>query len=35
VNKLLGEFEDDGLLRIEHDSYFVPNLERLASKARR
>jgi CRP-like cAMP-binding protein len=35
VNKLLGEFEDDGLLRIERDSYFVPNLERLASKARR
>ena len=35
VNKLLGEFEDDGLLRLDHDSIFVPNLERLATKARR
>jgi len=35
VNKLLGEFEADGLLRIERDSIYVPNLERLARTARR
>jgi CRP-like cAMP-binding protein len=35
VNKLLGEFEADGLLRIERDSIFVPNLERLARTAHR
>ena len=35
VNKLLGEFEADGLLRLERDSIVVPNLERLAMAARR
>ena len=35
VNKLLGEFEADGLLRIERDSIFVPNLDRLARTAHR
>ena len=35
VNKLLGEFEADGLLRIERDSIVVPDLARLSSAARR
>jgi CRP/FNR family cyclic AMP-dependent transcriptional regulator len=35
VNKLLGEFEADGLLRIERDSILVPDLERLSGAARR
>ncbi len=35
VNKLLGEFEADGLLVMERDSIVVPNLERLARAARR
>lgn len=35
VNKLLGEFEAEGLLRLERDSIVVPNLERLAGAARR
>jgi len=35
VNKLLGEFEADGLLRMERDVIVVPNLERLARAARR
>lgn len=35
VNKLLGEFEADGLLRMERDSIVVPDLERLAMAARR
>ena len=35
VNKLLGEFEEDGLVRMERDSIFVPNLDRLARTARR
>jgi hypothetical protein len=35
VNKLLGEFEADGLVRIERDSIFVPNLDRLARTAHR
>jgi len=35
VNKLLGEFEADGLLLVERDSIVVPNLERLARAARR
>ena len=35
VNKLLGEFEADGLLRIERDSIVVPSLERLSRTARR
>jgi CRP-like cAMP-binding protein len=35
VNKLLGEFEADGLLRIERDSIVVPDMERLARTARR
>ena len=35
VNKLLGEFEADGLLRMERDSIVVPDLARLAETARR
>lgn len=35
VNKLLGEFEADGLLQMEKDSILVPNLDRLARAARR
>jgi CRP-like cAMP-binding protein len=35
VNKLLGEFEAGGLLRIERDSILVPDLERLSEAARR
>jgi CRP-like cAMP-binding protein len=35
VNKLLGEFEMDGLLRIERDSIVVPDLARLSGTARR
>jgi CRP-like cAMP-binding protein len=35
VNKLLGEFEADGLLRMERDSIVVPSLERLSRAARR
>jgi CRP-like cAMP-binding protein len=35
VNKLLGEFEADGLLRMERDSIVVPDLTRLARTARR
>jgi CRP-like cAMP-binding protein len=35
VNKLLGEFEAGGLLRIERDNIVVPSLERLATVARR
>ncbi len=35
VNKLLGEFEADGLLVMERDSIVVPNLDRLARAARR
>jgi CRP/FNR family cyclic AMP-dependent transcriptional regulator len=35
VNKLLGEFEADGLLLIERDSILVPNLDRLLGAARR
>jgi CRP-like cAMP-binding protein len=35
VNKLLGEFEADGLLLIERDSIVVPNLDRLSRTARR
>jgi CRP/FNR family transcriptional regulator, cyclic AMP receptor protein len=35
VNKLLGEFEAGGLLRIERDSIVVPSLERLSRTARR
>jgi CRP/FNR family transcriptional regulator, cyclic AMP receptor protein len=35
VNKLLGEFEADGLLRIERDSIVLPDMERLARTARR
>jgi CRP/FNR family cyclic AMP-dependent transcriptional regulator len=35
VNKLLGEFEADGLLRIERDSIVVPDMDRLARTARR
>jgi CRP-like cAMP-binding protein len=35
VNKLLGEFEAEGLLKIERDSIVVPNLVRLSSAAHR
>ena len=35
VNKLLGEFEADGLLKMERDVIVVPNLDRLARAARR
>jgi len=35
VNKLLGEFEADGLLKMERDVIVVPNLDRLARVARR
>ena len=35
VNKILGEFEADGLLRMERDVIVVPNLDRLARAARR
>jgi CRP-like cAMP-binding protein len=35
VNKLLGEFEADGLLQMERDSIIVPNLDRLVRAARR
>jgi hypothetical protein len=35
VNKLLGEFEADGLLSIERDSIVVPDLDRLLGAARR
>jgi CRP-like cAMP-binding protein len=35
VNKLLGEFEAGGLLRIEHDIIVVPDLQKLSSAARR
>jgi CRP/FNR family cyclic AMP-dependent transcriptional regulator len=29
VNKLLGEFEDEGLLRLDHDALVIPDLEAL------
>jgi CRP/FNR family cyclic AMP-dependent transcriptional regulator len=35
VNKLLGEFEAAGLLRLERDSILVPDLERLSGAAHR
>lgn len=35
VNKLLGEFEATGLLRLERDSIVIPDLEQLAQAARR
>jgi CRP-like cAMP-binding protein len=35
VNKLLGEFEADGLIRIERDSIVVPSLEGLHRAAHR
>lgn len=35
VNKLLGEFEADGLLKMEREVIVVPNLDRLARAARR
>jgi CRP/FNR family transcriptional regulator, cyclic AMP receptor protein len=35
VNKLLGEFEADGLLRMERDSIVVPDLARLSETAHR
>jgi CRP-like cAMP-binding protein len=35
VNKLLGEFEEDGLLRLERDIIVVPDVQALARAARR
>ena len=35
VNKLLGEFEADGLIRMDHDNIVVPNLEALYRASRR
>ena len=35
VNKLLGQFTDDGLLRLERDAIVVTDLEGLAATARR
>jgi CRP-like cAMP-binding protein len=35
VNKLLGEFEADGLLKMERDVIVVPDVDRLARAARR
>jgi CRP-like cAMP-binding protein len=35
VNKLLGQFTDDGLLRLERDGIVVTNLEGLSATARR
>ena len=35
VNKLLGEFESSGLIRIERDSIVVTSLAALANAARR
>ena len=35
VNKLLGQFTDDGLLRLERDGIVVTDLEGLSSTARR
>jgi len=35
VNKLLGEFEDRGLIRVERDSIVVPKLETLMQAAHR
>ncbi len=35
VNKLLGEFADAGLLRLEPDAIVIPSLERLMDRARR
>jgi CRP/FNR family transcriptional regulator, cyclic AMP receptor protein len=35
VNKLLGEFEADGLIRMDRDSIVVPNVETLGLAARR
>jgi CRP-like cAMP-binding protein len=35
VNKLLGEFEADGLIRVERDSIVVPDIEALRQAARR
>ena len=35
VNKLLGEFEEEGLLRLERDSIVVADVSALARAARR
>ena len=35
VNKLLGQFTDDGLLRLERDGIVVTDLDGLAATARR
>jgi hypothetical protein len=35
VNKLLGQFTDDGLLRLERDGIVVTDLNGLSATARR
>jgi len=35
VNKLLGEFADAGVLRLEADGLLIPDLQRLMARARR
>ena len=35
VNKLLGQFTDDGLVRLERDAIVVTDLEGLAATSRR
>jgi CRP/FNR family cyclic AMP-dependent transcriptional regulator len=35
VNKLLGEFEDEGLLRLERDAIVIPDLAALEKRGRR
>jgi CRP-like cAMP-binding protein len=35
VNKLLGEFEEEGLLRLERDTIVVPDVQALSRAARR
>ena len=35
VNKLLGEFEDEGRIRIERDTLVIPNLAELERAGRR
>lgn len=35
VNKLLGEFVEEGLLRLDHDTIVVPDVEALVRASRR
>jgi CRP-like cAMP-binding protein len=35
VNKVLGEFEADGLIKLERDTILVPSLEKLSRAAHR